>query len=72
MILEQINGGVEVLLNGRSLVVGDSIDDTELSLVCVLGRGIATFRIDPSSSIDVKGAEIVVEEWLASNPTQEI
>jgi hypothetical protein len=62
MILEEIDGDVKVVLNGKSLSVNDSIEDAQWPLVAVLGKGKATFRIDPSCTVEVKGVEVVVEE----------
>ena len=61
MILEEIDGDVKVVLNGKSLAIGDSIEDHQYSLVAVLGKGKATFRVDPSCTIETKGVEAVVE-----------
>ena len=62
MILEEIDGDVKVVLNGKSLSVNDSIEDAQWPLVAVLGKGKATFRVDPSCTVEVKGVEVVVEE----------
>jgi hypothetical protein len=62
MILEEIDGDVKVVLNGKSLSVNDSIEDAQWPLVAVLGKGKSTFRIDPSCTVEVKGVEVVVEE----------
>ena len=61
MILEEIDGDVKVVLNGKSLAIGDSIEDHQYALVAVLGKGKATFRVDPSCTIETKGVEAVVE-----------
>ena len=61
MILEEIDGDVKVVLNGKALAIGDSIEDHQYALVAVLGKGKATFRVDPSCTIETKGVEAVVE-----------
>ena len=61
MILEEIDGDVKVVLNGKNLVVGNSIEDAQWPLVSVLGKGKATFRVDPNCTVEVKGVERVVE-----------
>ena len=62
MILEEIDGDVKVVLNGKSLSVNDSIEDAQWPLVAVLGKGKATFRVDPSCTVEIKGVAVVVEE----------
>jgi len=61
MILEEIDGDVKVVLNGKTLAIGDSIEDHQYALVAVLGKGKATFRVDPSCTVQTKGVEAVVE-----------
>jgi hypothetical protein len=61
MILEEIDGDVKVVLNGKTLAIGDSIEDHQYALVAVLGKGKATFRVDPSCTVQTKGVETVVE-----------
>lgn len=61
MILEEIDGDVKVVLNGKTLAIGDSIENHQYALVAVLGKGKATFRVDPSCTIETKGVEAVVE-----------
>jgi hypothetical protein len=61
MILEETDGDVKVVLNGKTLAIGDSIEDHQYALVAVLGKGKATFRVDPSCTIETKGVEAVVE-----------
>ena len=61
MILEEIDGDVKVVLNGKALAVGNSIEDSQWPLVGVIGKGKATFRVDPSCTIEVKGVVAVVE-----------
>jgi hypothetical protein len=68
MILEEIDGNVKVVLNGKALAVGDSIEDSQHPLVAVIGKGKATFRVDSSCTVDVKGVEAVVEEAAAPVP----
>lgn len=62
MILEEIDGDVKVVLNGKTLSINDSIADAQWPLVAVLGKGKATFRVDPSCTVEVKGVAVVVEE----------
>jgi hypothetical protein len=61
MILEEIDGDVKVVLNGKTLAIGDSIEDHQYALVAVLGKGKATFRVDPSCTVQTKGVEAPVE-----------
>ena len=61
MILEEIDGDVKVILNGKTLTIGDSVEDHQYALVAVLGKGKATFRVDPSCTVQTKGVEAVVE-----------
>ena len=61
MILEEIDGDVKVVLNGKTLAIGDSVEDHQYSLVAVLGKGKATFRVDPNCTIQTKGVETTVE-----------
>jgi hypothetical protein len=58
MILEDIDGDVKVVLNGKTLAIGNSIEDSQWPLVAVLGKGKATFRVDPSCTIEVKGVQV--------------
>lgn len=62
MILEEIDGDVKVVLNGKALAVGNSIEDSQWPLVGVIGKGKATFRVDPSCTIEVKGVVAAVED----------
>ena len=55
MILEQIEGNVKVTFAGKTLVVGDAVDDYSKTL-SVIGTGKAVFRIDPNATFEVKGA----------------
>ena len=68
MILEEIDGDVKVVLNGKALSINDSIEDAQWPLVAVLGKGKATFRVDPSCTVEVRGVEAVVET-AAPTPT---
>jgi hypothetical protein len=61
MILEEIDGDVKVVLNGKTLAIGDSIENHQYALVAVLGKGKATFRVDPSCTVEVKGVAAPVE-----------
>ena len=69
MILEEIDGDVKVVLNGKALAVNDSIEDNQWPLVGVIGKGKATFRVDPSCTIEVKGV-IAVAEDVAPAPVK--
>lgn len=62
MILEEIDGDVKVVLNGKALAVGNSIEDSQWPLVGVIGKGKATFRVDPSCTVEVKGVVAAVED----------
>lgn len=68
MILEEIDGDVKVVLNGKPLTVGSEIADAQYPLVSVIGKGKATFRVDPSCTLEVKGVEVAVEETPAPAP----
>jgi hypothetical protein len=56
MILEEIEGSVTVTYAGKTLSVGDSADDYSKG-VFVVGAGKAIFRVDPSSTFEVKGVQ---------------
>jgi hypothetical protein len=56
MILEEIEGSVSVTYAGKTLSVGDSADDYSKG-VFVIGAGKAIFRVDPSSTFEVKGVQ---------------
>ena len=62
MILEEIDGDVKVVLNGKALSINDSIEDAHWPLVGVIGKGKATFRVDPSCTVEVKGVVAAVED----------
>jgi hypothetical protein len=62
MILEQIEGDVKVVLNGKHLAIGDSIEDSQWPLVSVLGVGKATFRVDPNCTVERVGVKAIVEK----------
>jgi hypothetical protein len=57
MILEETIGQIKVMLEGRStpLNIGDTFEDAQYSLVTVFGSGVATFRVDPSSTVEKRG-----------------
>jgi hypothetical protein len=61
MILEEITGDVRVVLNGNTLSVGSIIEDSQYPLVSVIGKGTASFRVDPNCTVDVKGVDIPKE-----------
>ena len=56
MILEEIEGSVRIMYAGKTLSVGDSADDYSKG-VFVVGKGKAIFRVDSSSTFEVKGIE---------------
>ena len=56
MILEEIEGSVRIMYAGKVLSVGDSADDYSKG-VFVVGAGKAIFRVDPSSTFEIKGVE---------------
>ena len=62
MILEEIDGNVSVVLNGKNLAVGDSIEDSQYGIISVLGKGKAIFRASPNTTAEIKGKEISVQE----------
>jgi hypothetical protein len=68
MILEEINGDVKVIFKGQPLSLGSTVEDADYSLIKVFGEGRATFRIDPSCTVDVKGVEILVATADESAP----
>jgi hypothetical protein len=68
MILEEIDGDVKVVLNGKTLAVGDSIEDSQWPFVAALGKGKAMFRVDPSCTVEIKAVEAVVEQAAAPVP----
>jgi hypothetical protein len=57
MILEETSGNVTVTLEGKQVAVGTYFEDSMLPSVSVIGSGKATFRVDSSCTIDVKGVE---------------
>jgi len=61
MILEEIEGSVTVTYAGKTLSVGDSADDYSKG-VFVFGAGKAIFRVDPSSTFEVKGVKAETAE----------
>ena len=54
MILEEIEGSVSIMYAGKTLSVGDFADDYSKG-VFVVGAGKAIFRVDPSSTFEIKG-----------------
>ena len=67
MILEETSGNVKVVLNGKTLAIGDNIDNSQYALVAVIGTGQATFRDSPSTTLTLTGVK--VEEAPAPAPT---
>ena len=57
MILERIDGDVKVVLNGRTLTVGDNIEDSQYPLVAAFGKGKAIFRVDANCTVERKGVD---------------
>ena len=68
MIFEQVDGDVKAILNGKTLVVGDSIEDSQWSLVSVFGTGKVIFRVDPSCTVERVGVKAPVEEVAKPAP----
>jgi hypothetical protein len=55
MILEEIDGDIKVIFNKKTLVVGDSVEDSQYALIDVLGIGKAIFRTGPSTTTEING-----------------
>ena len=58
MILEDIDGNIQVTLEGKQLVVGTYFEDSKYSMVLVIGTGKATFRVDPNCTIEKQGVTV--------------
>ena len=58
MILEEIDGDVKLSLRGQALSVGSTIADHDYALVSIVGNGKATFRVDPSCTIELKATTV--------------
>ena len=58
MILEEIDGDVKLSLRGQALSVGSTIADHDYALVSIVGNGKATFRIDPSCTVELKAVNV--------------
>ena len=58
MILEEIDGDVKVSLKGQALSVGSTIEDADYQLVSIVGNGKATFRVDPSCTVELKAVNV--------------
>ena len=56
MILEEIDGSVRIMYAGKTLSVGDFAEDYSKGIF-VVGAGKAIFRVDPSSTFEIKGVE---------------
>ena len=69
MILEEIDGDVKVVLNGKTLTIGSNFDENDYSLVVVIGKGKAIFRTSPSTTTEQRGVETSVEEIAVPTPT---
>jgi hypothetical protein len=68
MILEEIEGSVRIMYAGKTLSIGDSADDYSKG-VFVVGKGKAIFRVDSSSTFEVKGIEAENAPVPAPEPT---
>ena len=68
MILEEIEGNVKVVLNGKTLSLGSSFDDGEYSSLKVIGTGKAIFRTSPSTTAELRGEEAAVVPAPAPAP----
>ena len=68
MILEEIEGNVKVVLNGKTLSLGSSFDDGEYSSLKVIGSGKAIFRTSPSTTAELRGEEASVVPAPAPAP----
>ena len=74
MILEEINGDVEVTIikqNGQTvvLVCGDEFNDHESSTLSVAGQGMVIVRVDANCTFEVKG--VVAEAEVEVTPIAE-
>jgi len=70
MILEEITGDVTISLKGQTLSLGSTIEDQDYPLVSIVGNGKATFRVDPSCTVEIKAVELVVEEPAQATPVE--
>jgi hypothetical protein len=61
MILEEIEGNVNITYAGKTMSLGDSAEDYSKG-VFVVGSGKAIFRVDPSSTFEIKGVEAAAYE----------
>ena len=68
MILEETNEDLKVVLNGRTLAVGDSIEDSQWPFVAAIGKGKAIFRVDSCSTVEIKGVQSPVAETPTPAP----
>ena len=62
MILEEIDGDVKLSLRGQALAIGSTIADHDYPLVSIVGNGKATFRVDPSCTVELKAAKVAAYE----------
>jgi hypothetical protein len=62
MILEEIDGDVKLSLRGQPVSVGSTIADHDYALVSIVGNGKATFRVDPSCTIELKATKVAAYE----------
>ena len=68
MIFEEISGDVKAVLNGKTLAIGDTIEDAQWPLVFVIGKGKVIFRVDSSSTAERAGTEPITEP-ITPEPT---
>jgi hypothetical protein len=76
MILEEINGDVEVTIikqNGQTvvLVCGDEFNDHESSTLSVAGQGMVIVRVDANCTFEVKGVVAEAEAEVEVTPIAE-
>jgi hypothetical protein len=72
MIFEEFSGDIKAMLNGKTLAVGDVIEDAQWASVFVIGKGKVTFRDSPVSTVERAGTEPITEPITpipASAPT---
>ena len=62
MILEETTGDVSVTLEGKTISVGTSFEDTKYPQVVVTGKGKATFRVDSNSTVERYGIKAAKNE----------
>ena len=65
MILEETTGDVSVTLEGKTISVGTSFEDTKYPQVVVTGKGKAIFRVDQNSTAERYGIKMSKQEGVA-------